>query len=739
MNQHGNSRSEGESRTQEISLLGLADALRRRKFYILLPVVLLTAGFAGLSFYLPPSYRAEVVVMAQPMVGEDYLKPTLPPGGVQQQLVTIRETLFRRALLEQVIEEFGLYPQQNGRIPDKALESMASRIAIRVEGEETFSISFDAGQARQAADVANRLAERFIERRLASREQRVTVAAGFFQEQVEELKGKLSEQEKQIREYKKRSARELPEYVATNLRFLESLQEQLQKKKESMVQEQARRAAVLKEMRELESEGWWESEDREKSPRQAKIEELQQVLKDLEKSYTEQHPEVSRVKRQIEELQNGMTENVARNPRPLSPLRLRYIQLQAELEGIDQRLKSYQPEQERIRSQIERYERRIESAPQHERTLAQLIRDYEVSTSQYHELLEKQHEASLARRLEEVNQAVVFRIIEPARVPSEPHSPKRHRLILMGLLAGLGLGVVLAFLAEQLDTTFENVEEFHAFTNIPVLATIPSMIGGRLRAPSYRRRRRQPGLGLRPPETVETSVAPNLVTLRDPFSMASEQYRLLAMKVRQHMDHHRWQVLLVTSSSGDEGKTTTAINLSVVLSELAPGPVLLLDADLRKPDVHEYLKRRPSGRFSDLLLNPDHELSRYLQKIKKLFVLPTRGGTSDPLPLLSSARFAQVLERLRQEFSYLVLDAPPIVPVADTHVLAGLAEAVLLVVRAGHTRRELFRHALESFESDHWLGVVLNDFHYQRSRYGYAYEYYQKQYQMQSPQQGGGR
>jgi Mrp family chromosome partitioning ATPase len=81
---------------------------------------------------------------------------------------------------------------------------------------------------------------------------------------------------------------------------------------------------------------------------------------------------------------------------------------------------------------------------------------------------------------------------------------------------------------------------------------------------------------------------------------------------------------------------------------------------------------------------------------------------------------------LKQHFAYIVIDAPPVLPIADSHILAGLSDKVLFVVRARRTPRELFQHAVEGFESDNVLGAVLNDVDYQRSRYAYAYEYYKK-------------
>ncbi len=219
-----------------------------------------------------------------------------------------------------------------------------------------------------------------------------------------------------------------------------------------------------------------------------------------------------------------------------------------------------------------------------------------------------------------------------------------------------------------------------------------------------------------------------IVTLSHPRSIASEQYRILAMKVQQQLGDDSAKVVAVTSASGGEGKTTTAINLSIALSGAIEGRVLLVDSDLRKPRIHQYLDFKPSGGFSDLLTNQDDDIYKYAWKMKDLYVIPGKSNLSNPVGALASNRARALFARLRQEFRLIVIDSPPILPIADSHILAGLADGVIIVVRARRTPRELFQRALESFDAANMLGVVLNDLDYQHSRYAYAYEYYKKNY-----------
>jgi capsular exopolysaccharide synthesis family protein len=185
---------------------------------------------------------------------------------------------------------------------------------------------------------------------------------------------------------------------------------------------------------------------------------------------------------------------------------------------------------------------------------------------------------------------------------------------------------------------------------------------------------------------------------------------------------------MVTSAAGGEGKSLTALNLATALSATTEGRVLLIDADMRKPRVGDYLKLAVSSDkgFHNLLVQGDRNLDKYMQKINNLFVIPGGIAQANPVAALSSPKARILFEALKTDFAYIVVDAPPVLPIADTHILAGLVDKVLFIVRARQTPRELFQHALEGFDSDNLLGAVLNDVDYQRSRYAYAYEYYKK-------------
>jgi receptor protein-tyrosine kinase len=332
-----------------------------------------------------------------------------------------------------------------------------------------------------------------------------------------------------------------------------------------------------------------------------------------------------------------------------------------------------------------------------------LNREYHVNEQQYHALLDKQLDAKLAQSLQSSETSIAFTVVESASQPTEPFSPRRNRLVLLGLFAGLGLGLVIAFLKEQNDTTFSNVDELQGFTTLPLLGAIPSI-------------------------SPASSPSELFVSPAEPDSVAAEQFRVLAMKVQHHCAGTNSRIVLITSAAGSEGKSMTAVNLTYALASMAEGPVLLVDGDMRKPRIHEYVNVKAfQGRgVFELLQSPDVDYLKYVMRIRNFNLIPGSSPTGNPVAVLSSQKARVLFGKLRRDFRYVIVDAPPTLPVADSHLLAGLSDKVLFVVRARRTPRELFQHAVESFDASNLIGAVLNDVDYQRSRYAYAYEYYKK-------------
>lgn len=709
-------------------------ALKRRKLYLLVPALLLTAGAIAYALWLPERFRARTLIAAEPMPSGNYLSGTpnvTSTANVADQLRTIRETLFSDAVLNTVSAEFHLSSAADPR-QEKALEALKARIQIQVEGTDAFYVSFEGDRPQQVMKITNRLADLFIDRTSGLRGEHVEQTDSFLNAEVDRLQSQLRQQEESLTTYKLSVAHVLPERLATNLKLLENLQQQVRSKTDQITDAQARRLAIFEEMKALERQGALDAEPLERSSAEVNLDDLRLKLKLLKARYTAQNPEIERAEREIRDLEaNGIPAGKRRDP---SPVQMRYVTLKAEAESIDQRLPSYQRERSALASDLGMYERRIDSSPGQETTLAQHVREVALTRAQYEAMLAKQQRANLDQRLEKSTKDVAFRIVEPAQLPSAPSSPQRARIILLGLAAGLGLGLISVLLAEQMDTSFDTVEEFQSFTNLPVLSAVPTIHG---RATGNRSGKNNGSSRVSPLKLGDEDITAGklqhyqehrLAVLSDPQSIPAEQYSILAMKVEQWMEKSGGAVLVVTSSAGGEGKSVTALNLSLALSASLKGRVLLIDSDLRRPQVHHYLGLETTKGLSDLLAETGSDVGAYVSKLGNLDVIA--GGTSpmNPVGLLASQRAKELLGRLRQEYRLIVLDSPPIVPIADSHVLAGIADGVIIVVRARQTRRELFRRAIENLGDVNILGVVLNDVEYGDTRYAYAYRHYQRHY-----------
>lgn len=722
---------------KEMSARALLELVRNRKLFVLIPALVVGLAVIAYTFLQPVRYRAQALLGVEANAA-NYIQRTEAATRVQDQLLTIREVLLSRAVLEPVMQEFRLYPSVNGKVSDADLEKMRATIKITVEGDDSFRVGFENRDRAVAMNVANQISERFVRQLAEKRQQQVSDAGGFLDAELETLRTALSEQEEQVKRYKARVVNELPERLETNLRMYAATQAQRQGLSGARATDQARLAAVGAEMAELQKQGVLEAVPiREKTPSEVKLGELRIHLKQLRAVYTEQYPEIQATEREIKDLERAIAAAPPARPTgEVSPGRMRYLQLKAEKESLEQRLASYAQEEGELGSQMGRYQARVQSTPEHETAIAKLDRGYEATQARYNALLAKQQEVRLATGLARVNKSVAFKIVEPATLPLGPSSPRRSRLLLVGLFASLAVGLVVALVAEHMDTTFKDTADFQAFTNLPTMAALPAMAAGLKGDSKIAKRLAEDTVALIPPTNTNLQPAAlalgnlhknHVVMVTDPHSVAAEQYRLLALKIRRRLSEIRSPVLAVSSFLGGEGKTITSLNLSMALAGSVAGRVLLIDSDLRKPRVHEYLGLTASKGLSDLLLAPDDETGKYIWKLKDLYIMPGGSSLANPVSLLVSKSSRDVLERLRGEFDFIVVDTPPVLPVVDTHILAGLVDGVILVVRARHTRREMVELGLDGFQVPNLLGAVVNDVDYQRSGYGYAYQYYGKQ------------
>ena len=299
-------------------------------------------------------------------------------------------------------------------------------------------------------------------------------------------------------------------------------------------------------------------------------------------------------------------------------------------------------------------------------------------------------------------------ILEPAVTPGSPSSPNHAMNGALGLVAGLGIGIAMAFLKERLDDRFKGRADLERVLESPVLATVPKFTGSR------------------------RAQGTNLPVINDPRGPASEAFRNLRTGLQFVVSREGIRSILVTSASAGEGKTSTTANLAIALSQTGRR-VVMISADLRRPALESHFEVKADLGLSSWLLGEEDQIERLLlehPQLPNLTLMPAGKVPSNPAELLTSPRMPQLLEQLQASFDLTLIDSPPLLPVADSIILASYADAVLLVVDAGSTARSAAMHAREQVQrvGGHLVGCVLNAFDPSTTPYYYEPYYYSTYY-----------
>lgn len=278
-------------------------------------------------------------------------------------------------------------------------------------------------------------------------------------------------------------------------------------------------------------------------------------------------------------------------------------------------------------------------------------------------------------------------LVTPATVPTSPSSPKPSQDALLGILAGLALGVGAAFLRDSLDDTLTDSRALERVSGAPVLATVPMV-------PSWRKK---------------TSLV--VAAVSDPISQPAEAYRSLRTSLQFAGEDRPLRTLLVTSPSAGDGKTATVVNLGAVFAQ-AGAQVVLVSCDLRRPALSQFFAPGENAELSSVLTGeqPLERAVTPVSGVEGLWMLGTRAVVGNPTELLASQRMRDVVGELSKRFDLVLIDSPPVLPVADAMILSSYVDAVLLVVAAGQTRRAELRRTVGKLAqaSAPVVGTVLN-------------------------------
>ncbi|WP_396956744.1 polysaccharide biosynthesis tyrosine autokinase [Nitrosomonas sp.] len=387
-------------------------------------------------------------------------------------------------------------------------------------------------------------------------------------------------------------------------------------------------------------------------------------------------------------------------------LRQRFTESHPNIIAIDKQIN-------RLQTQLSAYDKKIGSLPETQQAILRLSRDVKVNTELYTTLLNHAQTIRVAKAGTVGN----VRIIDYALVPDLPVRPKKLLIIAIALVTGLILGIVAAFLRRSLSHGVKDPDVIEKSLNVPVYAAIQhskdqKQIEKKLKS------RASPG------------DPPLLLALENKEDLAIESLRSLRTTLHFAFLEARNNIIMITGPSPGIGKSFVSTNLAVVMAD-AGKKILLIDGDLRRGNIHKSLRLGRENGLSELItrsIGLDVAIKSIPQA--NIDFIPTGEIPPNPSELLLHERFGQLLETVSKQYDLVIVDSPPVLAATDAAIIGRLASATLMVIKAGaHPVRELEQSMKKLVQAGVDLkGAIFNNIPEASSRHGYGQYVYQYQY-----------
>ncbi|HKJ82794.1 MAG TPA: AAA family ATPase [Mariprofundaceae bacterium] len=713
----------------ELNLEEYWQVLRRRRW-----VILFCAFSLGVFSWLfswvnqpPPQYRSTASVKVE--------RSTSMTGLMMQELsfsniddmrtqVSLIESY---VLMERVAQRLGMVPKNlsNEEIranPDYMEKILRLKDAISAEQEGAsgvININAVSSNPEFARDLAQATAESFRAYNIEEKNRRVLDAKRFIQQQLVVVGKRLKEAEEAVRAFRKQH----------NI-VVGDQDSNLMNTEISDLEAQYRKAAshlndlhfALSQLRQMLKRGGWDYHAITVSGKVSSyFDELNKRLVDmaikhteLSTNYTEAHPQIKELRSQADDILKNMVG-----------------ELDKQVGLTKQRMREYQ-------QTIEEKEKRYQGMSENTLDFQRLQRAVKINED-LENLLEKKHQEVLIKEAEKVEEVTLIR---PALVPHIRINPVRTgQTAMAGLILGLVLGLLIALVLEAMDTSVGTIEEVESFLEVPVVGFVP-YLSHEEAAELFSGMKGMATTGY------ELERQMRLIAHFSPPSMIAEAFRSMRTSLMFSPGGKQHEVIMVTSSTGKEGKSTVAANLAVVVAQQG-ARVLLVDADMRKPMQHKTfgLKSEPGlreyllgqlpwqnavRRISDLMLG-EMGVDSVMRTpgLDQLDIITSGRTAMNATDLLAAPAMEDLLREARKEYDMVILDISPMLHTADATILASKVDGVLLVYRIGAVVRGALKRVKTNLESvgGNVLGIALNGVHgefssdyskYKMNRY-YAY------------------
>jgi len=388
-------------------------------------------------------------------------------------------------------------------------------------------------------------------------------------------------------------------------------------------------------------------------------------------SVTEESPFIKNIDRQIAELRGNMLSN------------------------IQSTKKSALTTRDKLRNQLNSADGQILGVPKIEKNYLKLARNQQIKQELYIFLMQKAEETNISKTAN----ISIAKTIDPPKADVFPVSPRKIIIYLISLIIGLIIPIALIFGRELFNTSIKTKEEINSLTDVAVIGEIS-----------------------------HNSSDDNLIVANQSRSAISEQFRALRTNLSFYLKSEQEKIILLTSSMSGEGKSFTAINLGNILA-LAGKKVLLMELDLRKPGLSAKLGINNDLGFSNFTISPEIKVVNIVKPLainKNMFIISSGPLPPNPAETLMSKYVPDLIEELKKEFDYIIMDAPPIGVIADAQLLSKYADVTLYLVRQKITQKDQLKIVQDLYVTKRMknIGIVVNDIVSKYYGYGYGYGTY---------------
>ena len=529
---------------KDLEMKDIRGFIRRRKRAFLISFFVLVICGLSLAILLPPIYVSEATIrLENQQIPEDYVKPTITEFA-EERIQKISQQVLSRPKLLEIIEKYSLYQDAKDReTPTELTNAMREKIGIesvfaeisnkknRKENSVTvaFNISFEGKDPATVQKVTETLANLYLEEDIKNREQMVAGAATFLENELARINDEISHQEKRISEYKTAHLRALPSDLNYNLQAISQLQRSIDQSDIRMRMLQEKKLLLESQLATVEplTPVIIEGKDVAANPKE-RLKELRLELASMKSVYSDKHPDIKRLKREIQKLENEVqnsdatvekmkrlnqleiqlasataelgpehpdvkainneikalrsqvnnltSENAQAKILEEKPDNPAYINLKAQVEAIEMEFGALQEEKKSLMAEISTYQERIESTPQVEKELNALTRNLENLKGKYVEMSNKLMNAKVVQEMEGKQKGERFSITSPAYFPQKPTKPNRFAILLLTGLIAIGLSSVLVVAWESIDHSIKTSDQLRILTGVPVLSSVSYIV-----------------------------------------------------------------------------------------------------------------------------------------------------------------------------------------------------------------------------------------------------------------------